>query len=661
MNFLNNLGFKQKLFLLVLLPLIFCIYFSLVNLSSIINEKNQLSEAQEFLSLAVVNNALVHELQKERGTTAVFVGTQGERFANKMKTQRRLTDQAHNKMKNALSVYNSENNEINSIISSIKSELSKLNSIRNQVDNLSISLGDALSYYTKQNNKMLSLTGYFVNLSPKATVKYSVAYYNFIEAKERAGIERAVVSGGFAKDKFTAAAFQKFISLKAKQETYLEQFLANISSDIKLSFESKMNNQAVGEVTKMRDIAMTVGSQGPFHVDASFWFDNATKRINLLKDIEDQQSSTFLKQVNILLDKANSTVILNLVIVIVAITITLLVALYVLKNLLRQLKEISDVMVEAKDQQNLSVRAQVLSSDELGQVAAAVNDTFATFSGAIDQINSSSIQLSASAQQSATTINSNSQSIQLQRDETAQVATAIEEMSATVQEVSRNISDAMSATHQVNDKAIESQTVVGDSLNTISGLVDEVNQISELISGLHTTSSTISSVIDVIKGIADQTNLLALNAAIEAARAGEQGRGFAVVADEVRTLAQRTQSSTVEIESIINKLQNEANNANVVISGSRERANESIEGAHKIESSLTEIVTSISDINLMIEQIASATGEQVMVTQEINQNVNDIDTKSQEVTTGAHEVAKVANDQVSLAGNLQTLASGFTI
>lgn len=661
MKILNNLAFKQKLSLLVLLPLICCLYFGTLNLIQTIDNQNKLAEGQEFLSLALVNNSLVHELQKERGMTAVFIGSKGEKFTNKLNSQRGLTDQAHVKMTQALSSFSSKNSEVNNIILTITNELNKLASMRNQIDSFSISLGEALSYYTNQNNKMLRLTGFFINISPKQSVKNALSYYNFIEAKERAGIERAVASGGFAKNKFTAEAYQKFISLNAKQETYLEQFLLNSSVQIKTDFNNKMEDKAVVEVKRMRNIAMKMGQNGPFNIDASIWFNNATTRINLLKDIENQQSTVFIKEVNLLLEKADIDLAYTIVIIVIVLSLTVIIAWSVLSNLLKQLEEITGALTKAKCHQDLSARAQVLSTDELGQVASALNDTLNTFSHAIDQISHSSLQLSASAQQSASTVNNNSISLQHQRDETAQVATAIEEMSVTVQEVSRNASDAMAATQRVNNKAIESQSVVVNALRSINGLVDEVNQISLLISDLHSTSATISNVVDVIKGVADQTNLLALNAAIEAARAGEQGRGFAVVADEVRTLAQRTQASTIEIEAIINKLQSETSNANTVISGSQERANHSITEAQKIELSLSEIVLSIADVTSMIEQIASAAEEQVHVTQAINQNVNDIDTKSHEVTLGAQEVSKVANDQVSLAGNLQALAAGFTI
>jgi methyl-accepting chemotaxis protein len=411
----------------------------------------------------------------------------------------------------------------------------------------------------------------------------------------------------------------------------------------------------------MRGVIKNLGMNGPFNIDAGVWFKNSTIRINLLKEIENELASEFIGKIDSMLDNANSKAIENLIIIIVVFVITIFVAYIILVSLLKQLKEISNTMEKVSTMNDLTVQSNIFGSDELGELAAGLNKTLNTFSQAIIEIKDNSSSLAASAMQSSTNVNANVNSLQQQRDETTQIATAIEQMSVTVQEVSRNSNEAMSSTHEVNNKAIDSQTVVGNSLETISELVKEVTNIGTMISSLHTTASNISNVIDVIKSIADQTNLLALNAAIEAARAGDQGRGFAVVSDEVRTLAQRTQNSTIEIEDIINQLQSETNNANSMVEGTQKRADESIEGAHQIEKSLASIVFSVSDINLMIEQIATAAEEQVSVVEEINQNVNEVDRKSTEITLGAEEVSKAATEQVKIASNLEKLANKFVV
>ena len=661
MNLLNNLVFKQKLILLVLIPLLATSYFSLSNLNALTSKQGQLENIQELISLTVANNALVHELQKERGATAVYLGSKGDKFSDELKEQRKLTNQAHINLNKKLKNFSSSHENVNKILSTIQSGLLKLDSIRASSDDLSIPLTKAISYYTTQHHHMLSLTSFLSVISPTETVGNAISYYAFLEAKERAGIERAVASGSFAKDAFTRAAFQKFINLVALQDSYLEQFTAKASLKNVNAYKNTLTNAAVVEVNRMREIAVSVGQNGPFNVDAGIWFKNATARINLLKEIENAVADEFIADIETLLNKANNNVIADLVIIILTFTLTIFIIYIILANLIKQLKEISITMEKVTENNDLTIQARVFGTDELGNIAKGLNKTLNTFSHAITEIKNNSVSLAASAQQSSIIVNNNVTSLQQQRDETAQIATAIEEMSATVQEVSRNANQAMSSTHQVNAKAIESQTVVGNSLAAINSLASEVSEIGSVISGLHSTTTNISNVIGVIKGIADQTNLLALNAAIEAARAGDQGRGFAVLADEVSTLAQRTQDSTIEIEEIINQLQSEANHANTMAIATQKRADESIDGAHQIELSLTGIVTAVSDINLMIEQIATAAEEQVSVTEEINKNVNDIDKKSAEVTSGAQDVSLASNEQVEIANNLEKLAAKFLV
>lgn len=240
------------------------------------------------------------------------------------------------------------------------------------------------------------------------------------------------------------------------------------------------------------------------------------------------------------------------------------------------------------------------------------------------------------------------QGVSRQQLEIDQIATAINQMTATVQEVARSATDAATAASQADQEANSGKNVVSQTVDSIQTLAMNVEQAADVIQQLEVDTSDIGSVLDVIKGIADQTNLLALNAAIEAARAGEQGRGFAVVADEVRTLASRTQESTEEINTMIEKLQSGAKNAVTAMETGREQARTGVEQALLAGQSLDAITQSVATINDMNTQIASAAEEQSKVAEEINRNVVNI---SQVADETASNVAQVA-DQSAELGNL---------
>lgn len=248
-----------------------------------------------------------------------------------------------------------------------------------------------------------------------------------------------------------------------------------------------------------------------------------------------------------------------------------------------------------------------------------------------------------------------------QQSETAQVATAMNEMAASVQEVARTAAGAAEAARNADDEAKAGKQVVLDTISSIDSLAGEVEKAAQTLTSLETDISNIGAIVDVIRGITEQTNLLALNAAIEAARAGEHGRGFAVVADEVRTLAARTQSSTHEIEEMVERLQAGAQEAVSVMNDGRERAQASVEKAASAGAALDTITSMITTLDEMSAQISSAANEQSSVAEDINRGIVNISQVAETTAEGAHGSSVAVDSLSSISAQLQEAAAKFKV
>lgn len=310
---------------------------------------------------------------------------------------------------------------------------------------------------------------------------------------------------------------------------------------------------------------------------------------------------------------------------------------------------------------DLTLRLNVSGKDEIGQLATSFNGFITKMQEVIREVTASTSQLSAAAEEMSMITGETRTGVQRQQSETALVATAINEMSSTVHEVANNAETAASGASQADNQAEQGKQIVSSTVSSIRTLASEVETASNVISQLEKDSEGIGSVLEVIRGIAEQTNLLALNAAIEAARAGEQGRGFAVVADEVRNLASRTQESTQEIQEMIERLQKGSRDAVTAMEAGQEQANQTVEQASKAESSLQEISSAVAQINEMNAHIAEASRQQGEVVEEVNKNIINITQVADDSATGADQLATASQEMANLAVNLENQVSHFKI
>jgi methyl-accepting chemotaxis protein len=303
----------------------------------------------------------------------------------------------------------------------------------------------------------------------------------------------------------------------------------------------------------------------------------------------------------------------------------------------------------------------IKNHDEVGMLADAVYKMKINLEGSVREISDSATQVFASVATMSTIADHTSEGVAHQRRETDLVATSMNEMTSTVHEVARNTAAAAEAARNAEEEVSGGRAVVKKTIESIGRLAGEVRKGADVMSRLERDSENIGTVLDVIRGIAEQTNLLALNAAIEAARAGEQGRGFAVVADEVRTLAQRTQESTQEIQEMIEQLQSGAQEAVQVMDQGRTQAEASVDQAGKAGESLETIRNSVMTIHDMSTQIASAAEEQSAVAEEINRNIVSISEVVDQTSDGAAQTATASEELGMLAGSLQAIVSRFKI
>ena len=310
---------------------------------------------------------------------------------------------------------------------------------------------------------------------------------------------------------------------------------------------------------------------------------------------------------------------------------------------------------------DLTVQVDERSEDEFGHISVAFNRMCARFKQSLGAVSASTAQLAAAAEELSAVSEQTSQGIGQQQSGTDQVATAMHEMTATVQEVARNTATAADAARQADGVAKSGTAEVQQTTEAIGALAAEVDRAAQVIQKLSEDSKSIGVVLDVIRAIAEQTNLLALNAAIEAARAGEQGRGFAVVADEVRTLASRTQQSTQEIQEMIARLQAGAGEAVKVMVHGRSQAQTCVGQAGRAGAAFDSIARAVSRITDMSTQVAGAVEEQSAVAEDINRNIVSISQISAQTAAGARQTAAASGELAQLAAQLQSLVGQFRL
>ncbi|WP_108127296.1 methyl-accepting chemotaxis protein [Saccharospirillum mangrovi] len=359
------------------------------------------------------------------------------------------------------------------------------------------------------------------------------------------------------------------------------------------------------------------------------------------------------------LNQATSISMLAAVLAVIGIAvIALIVARGISNPLHRVVKAMDDI---ANGDGDLTRRLDIHSRDEIGALSRSFNAFADQVAALVKQIHRSSGDISASVSKLNGIMLKTENGVASQLEESDQAAAAINEMAAASQEVARSANEAAEAASDAERQTESAQTQLGRAIAVIDGMADRVSEGVSATQNLSKESEAIGSVLDVIRDVAEQTNLLALNAAIEAARAGEAGRGFAVVADEVRKLASRSQQSTEEIEAIVSRLQDGSSEVTRMIESIRDSSNDTVAEAHQVEAALKGVLVAVNTINSQNAQIASAAEEQNSVSETINENMQRIVTVTSETTNGARAASDYTRELAKAVTDLDAIVKGYQV
>jgi methyl-accepting chemotaxis protein len=642
----RKMRIRHRFALVVVLPLLGMLGFSAAAMLDSRKTLNTMERLGDVAGLVSDVSALVHELQKERGTSAVFISSRGAKMADALIEQRRLTDKAAETYRRTADRFRAEGADpaLTARLDTARTALEPLAAKREAVSALKLPGPESAAFYTASIMRLLDIAGEISRSGGAPSISgLIVAYNSLMHGKERAGQERATGGAGFASGKFDPALYQRFLALGAQQQAFFEGFATYAPDDLKAVFTKALSGEAVDRVEAMRKTVYAGGLTGELGgIAGDQWFATATVRIDLLKSIEEQVNATLLRRAEEVRTQAASAFMMVTALAVLLLAATMAASVVTIRGITGPLTALNTTMRHLAGGDLTAAIPGLDRADEIGEMAEAVQ-VFKEHAEERTRLEAAQHAAQEAKERHAeelhrlvrcfdrdvngvlTTVHVAAARMrtvaQGMSDSAAESTRQATSVAAAAQQASGNVQSVASASEELAATIGDIAHQVEASQRIASQAVDEADRTNATVGSLVETAERVGEVVNLISDIASQTNLLALNATIEAARAGEMGKGFAVVASEVKHLATQTAKATEDITQEINRMH--------AVCG---------EAATAIRT----IGDTIRQMNAIAVAVAAAIEQQGAATSEIARNVNQAAQGTGEVTTSIIAVREVA-------------------
>jgi len=623
-------------------------------------------QAESLVNLVVALGETAHELQLERGMSSGFLNSKGSKFADNLEAQRKRSDTAISRLTE--NIRHVDPSKVGpryiKLLETVNEPLAELSRKRDQISHLSLESGESFRFFSETISQLLEISLRTGNQMPTAKLsRLSNAKQALLFLKERNGQERALMTGGFSAGSLTSVQFSAFNSLLNDQATYLRLVIGYASSEQEQLLRDKLAEPIVKEVGAIEQMVKDKGADAELVYSPEEWFAKITTKIELLRSIEESYTKDIQMEIRANMEADRDVLVTYASLLLVAFVLTLWICFAIVRNLIQTMG--------GEPEYAAQVARRIAKGDLSAAINLQPNDTTSLLASMktmqeglremVEQIVVATVQLAGFAKQLSASSHQVQDATNQQTDAAATVAATVEEMTVSIGHISDNTADVNKSAIESKQMAEEGESFAQKTIGEMNKIVDNVNQSSIFMQTLDEQSHKISDIVNVIKEIADQTNLLALNAAIEAARAGEQGRGFAVVADEVRKLAERTKLSTQDIAAMIEAIRSGTMLAVESMALGTVMVNAGMELVGNTGNSMATIHGSTDNVLAAIDGISTSLREQNNANNEIAKSVENIAQMSERNYAAICDVVSSADQLQMLSEALRQSAARFQI